>query len=134
MTKTQQSDSTPRSAREIDFDHLNRYVGGDAGLTREVFGLFRNQVEMWGRGLTVDADDDVWASVTHSLKGSALAVGATGLAEACEKAESLVGDDRRPGGREVAVNTLGHRIDTVLAEISRWEYRDDMNKLRNPQT
>lgn len=117
---------------EIDFDHLNQYVGGDADLTREVFGLFRNQVEMWGRGLSVDADDEVWASVTHSLKGSALAVGATGLAEACQKAEALVGDDRRPGGREVAVETLEHRIGTVLAEISRWEYCDDMNKLRNP--
>jgi len=88
---------------EIDFDHLNQYVGGDPDLTREVFGLFRNQVEMWGRGLTADADDDLWTNVTHSLKGSARAVGAVGLAEACEKAESLTGDDRRPGAREVAL-------------------------------
>ena len=72
---------------EIDFAHLNQYVDGDPELTREVFGLFRNQVEMWGRGLTADADDDMWANVTHSLKGSARAVGAIGLAEACEKAE-----------------------------------------------
>jgi HPt (histidine-containing phosphotransfer) domain-containing protein len=115
---------------EIDFDHLNQYVGDDPDLTREVFGLFRNQVEMWGRGLHPDADDEVWASVTHSLKGSARAVGAMGLADACERAEALIGDDRRPGGREVAVQTLEHRIETVLAEIARWEYRDDMNRLR----
>ena len=115
---------------EIDFDHLNQYVGGDPDLTREVFGLFRNQVEMWGRGLTADADDDLWTNVTHSLKGSARAVGAVGLAEACEKAESLTGDDRRPGAREVAVEALEHRIAQVLNEIVRWEYKDDMRKLR----
>lgn len=116
---------------EIDFDHLNKYVGGDAGLTREIFGLFRNQVEMWGKGLIADADDEVWASVTHSLKGSARAVGAMSLAEACEKAEALIGDDRRPGGREVAVETLEHRIAQVLSEILRWEYQDNMRQLRS---
>ena len=116
---------------EIDFDHLNLYVGGDADLTREVFGLFRNQVEMWGKGLTADADDEIWASVTHSLKGSARAVGAMNLAEACEKAETLTGDDRRPGAREVTVELLEQRIDRVLDEISRWEYIDDMRRLRS---
>lgn len=116
---------------EIDFEHLNQYVGGDAELTREVFGLFRNQVEMWGRGLSADAADEIWASVTHSLKGSARAVGAVELAEACERAESLIGDDRRPGAREVAVERLEQRIAKVLAEISRWEYQDDMRQLRS---
>jgi len=115
---------------EIDFEHLNQYVDGDPELTREVFGLFRNQVEMWGRGLTADADDDMWTNVTHSLKGSARAVGAISLAEACEKAEELVGDDRRPGAREVAVESLEHRISLVLSEIVRWEYKDDMRILR----
>ena len=118
-------------SREIDFDHLNQYVGGDADLTREIFGLFRNQVEMWGKGLQADAEDEIWASVTHSLKGSARAVGAMSLAEACEKAESLVGDDRRPGAREVAVQNLEHRISQVLSEIARWEYQDDMRQLRS---
>jgi len=116
---------------EIDFEHLNQYVGGDLDLTREVFGLFRNQVEMWGKGLVADADDDMWSNVTHSLKGSARAVGAVGLAAACETAESLVGDDRRPGAREVAVETLELRIEQVLNEIIRWEYEDDMRRLRS---
>ena len=116
---------------EIDFDHLNQYVSGDPDLTREVFGLFRNQVEMWGKGLTADAEDEVWTSVTHSLKGSARAVGAMGLAEACETAEALIGSDRRPGAREVAVQTLEQRIEQVLSEIVRWEYKDDMRRLRS---
>jgi len=116
---------------EIDFAHLNQYVDGDPVLTREVFGLFRNQVEIWGKSLNADADDDLWYNVLHSLKGSARAVGAMGLAEACEKAESLQGDDRRPGAREVAVETLESRISQVLDEIIRWEYKDDMRQLRS---
>ena len=116
---------------EIDFDHLNRYVGGDPDLTREVFGLFRNQVEMWGKGLKADADDEVWESVTHTLKGSARAVGAMALSEACENAESITGDDRRPGAREVAVELIEQKLDRVLSEISRWEYDDEMRRLRS---
>jgi len=73
----------------------------------------------------------MWANVTHSLKGSARAVGAVGLAEACETAEDLVGDDRRPGAREVAVQSLEQRIEKVLNEIIRWEYKDDMRRLRS---
>lgn len=115
---------------EIDFEHLNLYVGGDAGLTREVFGLFRNQVEMWGRMLTVDADDDTWMSVTHSLKGSARAVGAVNLAEICETAEAQVGSEATSGGRERAVQNIEHVISLVLTEIQRWEYDDQMNRLK----
>jgi len=116
---------------EIDFDHLNQYVGGDADLTREVFGMFQHQVDMWGRMLNADADDDTWASVTHTLKGSALAVGANGLAKICEKAEDLIGDGRRPGGREVAVQNIEFRISKVITEIQRWEYRDKLKSMRS---
>jgi len=116
---------------EIDFDHLNLYVDGDPDLTREVFGLFRNQVEMWGRSLSADADDDLWTTIMHSLKGSARAVGAMDLATACSTAEGLTGDDRRPGAREVTVDKLEAKIEKVLNEIIRWEYKDDMRKLRS---
>jgi len=120
------TDSEP----EIDFDHLNRYVSSDNDLTAEVFGLFKHQVEMWGRALVVDADDDTWGSVTHSLRGTALAVGATKLAELCEKAESLVGEGNRSGGREVALQNIEFRISRTIAEIQRWEYRRTLNEMR----
>ena len=124
-------DSTNKETdTEIDFDHLRQYVGDDPDLTREVFGLFKNQVEMWGRMLSSDADDDTWASVTHTLKGSSLAVGANDLAKLCEKSESLVGEGNRPGARDVAVQNLEFRISKVIAEIQRWEYRQQMKDLR----
>jgi len=118
------------SETEIDFDHLNQYVDGDISLTLEVFGLFKHQVEMWGRAFVVDTDDDTWGAVTHSLKGSALAVGAVKLAELCEQAEGLVGDGNRPGGREVAVQNIEFRISRTIAEIQRWEYRQKLNEIR----
>ena len=118
------------SETEIDFEHLNQYVSGDPELTAEVFGLFKNQVDMWGRALTVEADDDTWEAVTHSLRGTALAVGATKLAELCEKAEGLIGPSNRPGGREVALQNIEFRISRTIAEIQRWEYRQTLSKMR----
>ncbi len=123
--------NTDDSEAEIDFDHLNQYVDGDIALTAEVFGLFQHQVEMWGRMLTVDADDEIWESVTHSLKGTAKAVGAVKLAELCERAEVLVGEGNRPGGREVAVQNIEFRISRTITEIQRWEYRQKLNKMRS---
>jgi len=118
------------SESEIDFDHLNQYVGGDEALTAEVFSMFQHQVEMWGRMLTVDADDEIWESVTHSLKGTAKAVGAVKLADLCEQAEELIGAGNRPGGREVAVQNIEFRISRTIAEIQRWEYRQKMKAIR----
>lgn len=118
------------SETEIDFDHLNLYVGGDVDLTAEVFGMFQHQVEMWGRALTVDAEDEIWESVTHSLKGTARAVGATKLAALCEKSEALTGAGNRPGLRERAVQDIEFHISCTVAEIQRWEYRQKLAKIR----
>lgn len=93
--------------------------------------MFVHQVEMWGRMLTPDADDDTWGSVTHSLKGSAKAVGAIRLAQLCEDAETLVSDDNRPGGRERAVQNIEHCVFQVKSEIQRWQYRQKLSNMRS---
>jgi HPt (histidine-containing phosphotransfer) domain-containing protein len=118
-------------AQPIDYVHLDRYVAGDPDLTREVFGMFVHQMEMWGRGLTADADDEVWASVTHSIKGSAKAVGAMTLAMFCEKAEALIGQGNRLGARDVAVQNIEFEADRVKAEIARWEHAQSLRDLRS---
>ena len=122
------------SETEIDFDHLNQYVGGDPELTAEIFGLFQHQVEMWGRALVPDADDDTWISVTHSLKGTAKAVGAVHLAELCEKAEAYIEERNKLGLRERAVQDIEFRISRTIAEIQRWEYRRKLDKIRSSDT
>ena len=116
---------------EIDFNHLNQYVAGDADLTREIFGMFQHQVEMWLRMLKVDADDDTWATTSHSIKGSARAVGAMELGLLCERAETLIGAGRRPGSREVALQNIEFRVSKVITEIQRWEHRDKLNSMRS---
>jgi len=118
------------SEAQIDFEHLNKYVSGDVALTREIFGLFVHQTEMWGRGLDPAADDEVWESVTHSLKGSAKAVGAVNLATLCEAAEALTGENRRMGARDVAVQNIEFAIEQVRLEIQRWEYAQGLKDLR----
>lgn len=120
------SDSEP----EIDFEHLAQYVGDDAALTKEIFGLFKNQVDIWAKQLRSDADDEIWAGVTHSLKGSAKAVGAVKLAEACERAEALIGERARQGSRQASVDQIENHISRAMIEIQRWEYRQTMKEIR----
>ena len=115
---------------EIDFEHLDKYVGGDIALTKEIFSLFKNQVEMWGRMLTADADDDTWASVTHSLKGTARAVGAMNLAQMCEDAEQLVGENNRILRREKMVQDIEFKMERSVIEIQRWEYAQKLAEIR----
>jgi len=116
----------------INFRHLRQYVGDDMSLTAEVFGMFKHQTEMWGKMLSPDVDDDMWASVTHSLKGSARAVGACGLANACENAERLTGEAATPVARTVAVQDIHNWIEAVTHRISRWEYRQTLASMREP--
>lgn len=116
----------------INFSHLRQYVGDDLALTAEVFGMFRHQSEMWGKMLSAEADDETWSSVTHSLKGSARAVGACGLAGACEHAERLTGSASSKTARVVAVQDISNWLEAVNHRISRWEYRQTMSGLRKP--
>lgn len=115
----------------IDFDHLRRYVGDDPDLTAEVFGLFKNQVDLWSPQLRPELDDDSWSMMAHSLKGTSRAIGAMGLAELCEKAEGLIGDDKRPGAREVLIEKIESAIDQIMIEIGRWEYRQTILQMKS---
>lgn len=119
------------SEPEVNFDHLNQYVGGDIPLTKEVFGLFKNQVDMWSKALIADADDSIWAGLTHSLKGTARAIGAARLADVCENAEELIGENARPAARQVAVEQIENRISRAMIEIQRWEYNQTLNEMRS---
>lgn len=121
------SESTP----EIDFNFLKQYIGDDIELTKEVFGLFKHQIDMWKKGLNATADDETWASVMHSLKGSARAVGATRLAQLCETGENMVGNLGGIATREAHVQDVSFSIDRALIEIGRWEYRQTLASMRS---
>lgn len=81
---TSNSNGQPGS---VDFHHLETYVAGDLGLAREVLGLFCDQARTVLTTLDPAASNTAWREAAHSLKGSALAIGAFALAEACSSAE-----------------------------------------------
>ena len=81
----------------VDFTHLENYVAGDRAVVREVLGLFSDQARTVLPTLNPNAPDDEWRHAAHSLKGSALGIGAFALAEACNDAESAR-DARHPAG------------------------------------
>src|SRR4051812_27621646 len=71
----------------IEFAHLESYVAGDRALVREVLGLFSDQARTVLPALDPVGSGEVWRNAAHSLKGSALGIGAFNLAEACGAAE-----------------------------------------------
>lgn len=74
----------------ISLDQLRRMTLGDLDLEREVLGMFASQSgRILGQlmGLPGDA-----AALAHTLKGSARAIGALGVAEAAEALEMALRD------------------------------------------
>jgi HPt (histidine-containing phosphotransfer) domain-containing protein len=116
---------------EIDFAHLKQYLGEDESLIAEVFGLFKNQMDMWSKHLNVQADDENWAAMMHSIKGTAAAVGAHNLHHMCEKAEGLIGANNVQSVRTVRLQEILFSIDKVLIEIARWEYSRTIANMRS---
>jgi HPt (histidine-containing phosphotransfer) domain-containing protein len=64
----------------IDFAHLGRMTLGDPGLEREVLAMFAAQAADLTARLTKLPPDA--AALTHTLKGSARAIGASRVADA----------------------------------------------------
>ena len=88
--------SCPPPAAEldpVDLEHLRRATFGDAGLEREVLGMFLTQATRLVGALAEGPPDA--AALAHSLKGSARAIGAFAVADAATSLEIALkqGDD-----------------------------------------
>jgi HPt (histidine-containing phosphotransfer) domain-containing protein len=78
----------------IDLDHLKRMTLGDAGLEQEVLAMFSAQsAKLLGElaGLPAEA-----AAIAHTLKGSARAIGAVGVADAAARLEAALSASSDP--------------------------------------
>ena len=115
----------------VDFTHLERYTAGDAALADEVLGLFRHQTEMWLPLLSPDAPADGWRDASHSLKGSALGIGAFALAEACNTAE--IGADTSHDAKVAQLDRIRDAVDAALADIAAWRHEQALQSLRSPE-
>jgi HPt (histidine-containing phosphotransfer) domain-containing protein len=72
----------------IDLAHLGRMTFGDAGLEREVLAMFAAQAaELAERLMRIPPDA---ATLAHTLKGSARAIGAMRVADAAARIEDAL--------------------------------------------
>jgi hypothetical protein len=80
------SPALPQSGEPIDRGHLSRMTLGERSLEREVLALFDRQADILMNRMNSVAPSGV-ATLAHTLKGSALGIGAWGVARAAEAAE-----------------------------------------------
>ena len=96
----------------IDFDHLKRMTLGDAGLEQEVLAMFAAQsAKLMAALATVPSDA---SALAHTLKGSARAIGASDVAEAAARLETVLADGTDPSG---LLTELGDAVALARAAI-----------------
>ena len=87
--------SFPGAERAIDLVHLACQTHGDRALEMELLALFARQAEKIAARLAQPAlpgEAQARADLAHTLRGSALAVGAPGVAEAAGRCEQAMGE------------------------------------------
>ncbi|MEO1719201.1 MAG: Hpt domain-containing protein [Pseudomonadota bacterium] len=76
----------------IDRSHLARYTFGDADLEAEILTLFVDQSMSLLQQLRAAESQAAWRFATHSIKGSARAVGAWRVADVAQGLETMAYD------------------------------------------
>jgi HPt (histidine-containing phosphotransfer) domain-containing protein len=103
------------ASRPIDLVHLARMTLGERSLEREVLQLFDRQAALLMERIRAAAPQDIPALV-HTLKGSARAIGACGVAHAAEVVEFM----DRPAESDLrrSIAALGARAEEARAFIA----------------
>jgi len=105
--------------REIDLDHLEKYVAGDVALRDEILETFSDQLKSLGRQFHIDQTDGDWRDTAHAMKGAARGVGAWTIGALCEDAENLTGEaSGKRERRAAALVSIRHQLERLLAEVS----------------
>ncbi len=78
----------------LDLDRLVSSTLGDAALQREVVGMFQTQVDDLAERLASGVNAEDWKFLSHTLRGTAAAIGAVEIALLGERWER---DGLRPG-------------------------------------
>ena len=101
----------------IDFEHLKRMTLGDAGLEQEVLAMFAAQsAKLIGTLATLPAEAPALA---HTLKGSARAIGAFGVADAATRLEAALAGGADPSGPLGELGDAGGWVRAALREGER---------------
>lgn len=100
----------------IDRAHLARMTYGDRSLERELLELFDRQAGILLARMH-DSEAAAVAGLAHTMKGSAVGIGAVGVAEAATAAEGAAGLSQAE--RRAAIDRLAAAVDRVRPEIAR---------------
>jgi HPt (histidine-containing phosphotransfer) domain-containing protein len=99
----------------LDREHLARMTFGDRSLEREVLQLFDRQSEILLERMRASEPAAI-ATLAHTLKGSAVGIGATRVAAAAAEVEATA--QARPGESRRAIDELAQAVEEARAEIS----------------
>ena len=99
----------------LDRDHLARMTFGDRSLEREVLQLFDRQSELLLDRMRASEPAAI-ATLAHTLKGSAVGIGATRVASAAAKVEATA--RVKPGESSRAIDELAQAVEEARAAIS----------------
>jgi hypothetical protein len=102
--------------RPIDLVHLARTTLGDRGLEREVLQLFDRQSALLIARMRTATPANI-APLAHTMKGSALGIGAWRVARAAEGVERA--DDARIGEALERLAVAAEEARAVIAELLR---------------
>ena len=106
-----------RATCVLDLAHLRSFTLGMADLEREILGLFQEQLPKSQSALEASQSARDWYMAAHTLKGSALAVGARRLAAAAAQAETT--DCCSADARLAVLMRVAEAITEVESEIVR---------------
>lgn len=96
----------------LDRAHLGRQTFGDEDLAREVLALFAGQCERLAPGIADPGLDRTRrADLAHTLKGSALGVGAMRVATLAGRTETALRD-----GDDAALRSLDAELERAVRE------------------
>ena len=105
---------TPEAADgTIDRAHLARMTFGDQGLQRELLELFDRQAAILIARMR-EADAASAGALAHTLKGSALGIGAGGVVRAAEAVERAM----MPSERAAALDELARAVSAAHRTIA----------------
>jgi len=99
--------------RAIDAEHLARMTLGERSLEREVLALFDRQADILLPRIR-RGDPALAAASAHTLKGSAVGIGAFGVARAAEAVEQA-----KDASVAAAIDVLAAVLEETKAEIAR---------------
>jgi chemotaxis protein histidine kinase CheA len=113
----------------LDVGQLETMTGGDAALAVEALGIFRNQIDLWGKLLDPLSDPDHWADAAHAIKGAARSVGLMPLGDACDAAERLGrSGEATPAAAGVAISLVKDRLGEAIEAIAAVEHQLTMRR------